>query len=115
MRILSIFLVFYALVACNPGSESESNSLQKKVRIPGEFEAHEAIWLGFRTLETYRAPDSILEMIKEIHPYVKLNLIVEQDSLAPNLKSELSAMGIDTSNISVVLQSSTDIWYPRIA
>ncbi|MGD1944697.1 MAG: agmatine/peptidylarginine deiminase [Croceivirga sp.] len=105
--IISI-LIFGLLISCQSKESVESNS----IRIPGEFEPHEAIWLGYKTAENYMDNDTVtLEMIRAIHPHVKLNLIVEHDSLAPNAKDSLLALGIDTTNISIVYQSPTDVWY----
>ncbi|MEM9078835.1 MAG: agmatine deiminase family protein [Bacteroidota bacterium] len=109
-KIIISTLIFSLLLSCQNKESVESNT----IRIPGEFEPHEAIWLGYRTLEGYGNydKDSItLAMIHAIHPHVKLNLIVEHDSLAPNAKDSLFALGIDTTNISIVYQSPTDVWY----
>ncbi|MEM6541043.1 MAG: agmatine deiminase family protein [Bacteroidota bacterium] len=108
--LLIIPFVFLLLLSCQ-----RQDILNKTtVRIPGEFEPHEAIWLGYRTLEGYGHydKDSItLAMIRAMHPHVKLNLIVEHDSLAPNAKDSLLALDIDTTNISIIYQSPTDVWY----
>ncbi|GAB5563249.1 MAG: agmatine deiminase [Winogradskyella sp.] len=109
-QIIITILAILVLSACQTNETSHQNS----IRIPGEFEPHEAIWLGYRTLEGYGNydKDSItLAIIKAIHPHVKLNLIVEHDSLAPNAKDSLFTKGIDTTNISLIYQSPTDVWY----
>ncbi|NRB65656.1 MAG: agmatine deiminase family protein [Saprospiraceae bacterium] len=109
-QVIITILATLVLSACQTNETSHQNS----IRIPGEFEPHEAIWLGYRTLEGYGNydKDSItLTIIKAIHPHVKLNLIVEHDSLAPNAKDSLFTKGIDTTNISLVYQSPTDVWY----
>ncbi|MEM6895182.1 MAG: agmatine deiminase family protein [Bacteroidota bacterium] len=111
MRYLFAFTLLFALIfSCQTKESSDPDA----IRIPGEFEPHEAIWLGFRTLESYGsyAQDSVtLGIIRAIHPHVQLNLIVEQDSLAPNALDSLFAKGIDTTHITIVYQSPTDIWY----
>ncbi|GJM35837.1 MAG: putative agmatine deiminase [Saprospiraceae bacterium] len=108
MKKLIFLLISLFWIGCN----STPKDSEPKTRIPAEFEAQESIWLGFRTYEENDPSDSVtLEIIKEIHPYVKLNLIVEHDTLAKDIKKEFSKLDIDTSNISIIIQSPTDIWY----
>ncbi|MEO1712560.1 MAG: agmatine deiminase family protein [Bacteroidota bacterium] len=104
LLFLSILFCFFS---CQPEEEVRTTP-----RIPGEFEPHEAIWLGYSTGESEGVREQItIDMIKAIHPHVHVNLIVEQDSLSPNLLDSLALEGIDTSQISIVFQTPTDIWY----
>ncbi len=109
MKNTSILLLI-SLLSCQAPKETQ----QKTIRIPAEFEPQEAIWLGFKTLDTYgdTEADSItLEMIRAIHPYVDLKLIIENDTLVGDVFSDLHAEGIDTSRIELVFQANTDVWY----
>ena len=110
MKHISPILVCLAfLISCQISEKSNLNS----IRIPGEFEPQEAIWLGYKTLENYGDPnDSVtLEMIRTIHPFVDLKLIIESDTIVGDVLEELYNEGIDTTNIELVFQSPTDVWY----
>ncbi|MEO0572143.1 MAG: agmatine deiminase family protein [Bacteroidota bacterium] len=107
-KFLLSLTISVCLFSCNRSVEQNS----KTIRIPGEFEPQEALWLGFETVQSSRRKDTVsIKMIQAIHPFVKLNLIIEHDSLAPNIMRELYGEGIDTSNITLVYQSPTDVWY----
>ncbi len=110
MKLLAVVFFSCFLFSCQTKEASSSNS----IRIPGEFEPQEAIWLGYRTLEGYGSYDNdtvTLEMIRAIHPYVNLKLIIESDTIVNNTLTELSSEGIDTTNIELVFQNPTDVWY----
>jgi hypothetical protein len=54
IRNTIFFFLLFALLAC----ETKKEKQPKSVRIPGEFEPIEAIWLGYKTLENYDHEDS---------------------------------------------------------
>jgi agmatine deiminase len=105
------FLPLFLLLSCQTEEQSPS---KKAFRIPAEFEPQDAVWLGFETLESSgdsQADSITLEMIRAIHPYVDVNLIIEHDTLVGDIKGELYAKGIDTTHINLIFQANTDVWY----
>ncbi|MEM6642100.1 MAG: agmatine deiminase family protein [Bacteroidota bacterium] len=106
---LVISLLLINLMSCKTQDSKTINT----IRIPGEFEPQEAIWLGYKTLENHSDPnDSItLEMIRAVYPYVDLKLMIENDTIVGDVLDELYQEGIDTSNIELVFQSPADVWY----
>ncbi len=103
------FCIFFGLQGCSPKPDSEP-------RIPGEFEPHDAIWIGFRTVETQRdtlsPADSLsLIIIKEISDVISTKVVIENDTLIEEPKQLFTEFGIDTSRVEIVYQSPTDVWY----
>ena len=107
--LLLLTLLYFSCSSSDKRERMPSNS----IRIPGEFESQEAIWLGYKTFENYDDPDDTvtIEMIRAIHPYVDLKLIIEHDTLVGDVLGELHREGIDTTNIELVFQDPTDVWY----
>lgn len=112
-QIVLIFFVIGFAIGCK-NKHQDRTEKTFTIRIPAEFEPQNAIWMGFRTIESanYNDNDStIIEIIKALSPYIKLNLIVENDSLLPEGKDYFAQMGLDTSKINIFYQSPTDIWF----
>lgn len=106
-----IFFAFGLFLCCTDGPKQDLKKLPI-FRIPGEFEPHEAIWLGFSTAESNHETDTVtIDIIKALIPHVKLNLIIENDSLFSEGEEYFQRMGLDTSKINLVYQSPTDVWY----
>ncbi|AUD02089.1 agmatine deiminase family protein [Spirosoma pollinicola] len=100
LRILSVWLV------------STLTQGQTRYTMPAEWEPQETVWMGLRTEETQTKFDTTtLEMIQALVPFVKLNLILEKDTLFREGKSWFTPFGIDTSRISIIRQDPTDYWY----
>jgi len=114
MRIFIASLIFVTiLIGCKSNRTDSANDISK-IRIPGEFEPQNAIWLGYRSIESsaYNDNDTIsLKIIKTLNPYTKLNLVVEHDSLFKEGMDYFADMGLDTSKINIFYQSPTDVWY----
>jgi agmatine deiminase len=77
---------------------------------PAEWEPHEAIWMGFRSNE-YEFDSVTIPMLRALTSNVDVRLVVEADSLIPDGIGFLGDMGIDTSRVSVFIQSPTDFWF----
>ncbi len=109
LLIKPVIIILLGMVS---SCQTKHSAYDSPIRIPGEFEPQEAIWLGYRTSENYDVDDTVtLEMIRAIHPHVEVKLIIEHDSLVNDVFSELSLQGIDTTKIELVFQSDTDVWY----
>jgi len=106
MKSLPFTFLFAFLLSCQIKEIASVNT----IRIPGEFEPQEAIWLGFKTIENGGRGDSITtEIIRAIHPYVDVKLVIENDTLVGDVFAELHEEGIDTTNIELIFQAGTDI------
>ena len=109
-----LFNILLALIAA--GCHTDYPETYKgSIRIPGEFEPHEALWLGYRYAEDY-GRDSVKvvvsdEMIKALNPHIHVNLVVEHDSLFPDGLTHFGKMSLDTGRIKIFYQSPTDGYY----
>ena len=104
--ITSIFLM--VIISCQMNDPTGMDS----IRIPGEFEPQEAIWLGYRSVrEEGYFENETYKILSAISPTIEVNLIVEGDSLIPEGKMKLQNMGFDTSKINLIIQEPTDAWY----
>lgn len=107
MRILVFIFFCSILFSCEKGSKEYGG-----LRIPGEFEPHSAVWLGFRSHEYNQDYDSLtVEIVRHLHQKVPVNLVVEHDSLAPEGLAFFYKRGIDTSKIRIIFQDPTDDWF----
>jgi agmatine deiminase len=103
--------VFLVIIVCTLAKEE---NVSYPMRIPGEFETQNAIWLGFKTNDPREyAYDSIVtsQIIKELNPFIQINLVIENDSLLPNGIAYFDSFGLDTNKIKLFFQSPTSSWY----
>jgi len=108
-KILVTICAFSILIGCV--SETKNNE-KTAFRIPGEFEAQEAIWLGYRSArERKYFENDGLKILKALNPYIKVNLIVEGEDLFLEGKQMFEEMGLDTTKIEIFYQKPTDAWY----
>ncbi len=113
--ILTILLT--AGMTLTPGClqvKQEEAASGQAIRIPGEFEEQNSVWLGFKTSESAGdvQGDSLTRLIAEtLSRFITVRLVVEHDSLIPGGKSYFDSFNIDTSNIELVYMSPADIWF----
>jgi agmatine deiminase len=68
--------------------------------------------MGLRTEETRtRFDTTTIEMVRALTPFVRVNLILEKDTLFREGKGWFTQFGIDTSHITLINQDPTDYWY----
>lgn len=80
--------------------------------MPAEWEPHDAIWMGFRTEESNKEFDTVtVAMIRALAPFVRVNLLLEKDTLFREGKGWFTQFSIDTSRITIIKQDPTDYWY----
>ncbi|WP_097127511.1 agmatine deiminase family protein [Spirosoma fluviale] len=80
--------------------------------MPAEWEPQDAVWMGLRTEETQTKLDTAtIEMIRALTPVVRVNLVLEKDTLFREGKGWFTQLGIDTSRIAIIKQDQTDYWY----
>lgn len=107
--IIAVLILIMFLTGCiSPSNETYNPDF----RIPGEFEPHQAIWLGYRSMRErgYFEEDG-LKILKALNPYVKVNLVVEGEELFREGKRLFDEMGLDTTKIEIFYQEPTDAWY----
>ena len=80
--------------------------------MPAEWEPQDAVWMGLRTEETQKRHDTTtIEMVRALSPFVRVNLILERDTLFREGKGWFTQFGIDTSRVTIIKQDPTDYWY----
>ena len=95
-KILLAFLISFISINAFGQTEPEHFSF------PAEFEKHEAIWMSWRIPLTSRGIDktqTLLQIIKTLTPYVKINLFIDHDSLNNYLHEQFARQGIDNSKV----------------
>ena len=81
-----------------------------QLRIPADWEAHEALWIGFRSLHAIGQYDLVvLEVIKAVHQQTLVKALVEQALFLPEGK-DFFQNGIDTSRIKLVYHQPAKFW-----
>lgn len=69
-----------------------------KFYMPGEWETHDAVWLGWEDDQLHYLP-SVVAMIKSLKPHVPIKIAASGDSLLRVAKKYLQGQGIDSSTI----------------
>ncbi len=104
MKEFWIILLFISInVTCRSQNEAEHFSF------PAEFEKHESIWMGWKAI-TNRGIDkseALLNIIKSLTPYVKINLFIDNDSLSKYLNEQFERLGIDKSKVELFVYPNT--------
>jgi len=113
MKPMLYFSIGLVLLA---GFSSDKTEIQYgPIRIPGEFEPHQAIWLGYKSAETFGQDSASVaisdQMIKALNPYIHLNLVVEHDTLFPEGMAYFDRLGLDTLSMKIIIQSPTDEYF----
>lgn len=79
--------------------------------VPGDWEAHEAVWLPFPAPSIRRASDSIsLPLIRKLAAHVHTVVVMDAAADMGQGKSYFAQYGVDTSNISLIRMSPLTMW-----
>lgn len=83
-------------------------------RIPAEFEKQQAIWMMWPS-EIYRIDASSLEpvmldLLRKLKPYVKLNIIVQNNMQAREIKGKLASQNCSDDSIEFFTVGHYSIW-----
>jgi agmatine deiminase len=104
LLIISVLLLAQGSSFSQPTSEHFS--------FPAEFEKQDAVWMTWVD-GTFFAGDSIgeniLEIIKQLVPYVRVTLFVNDDSTRTYLHKRFSKNGIDVSKVNMIIYR--DPWF----
>jgi len=90
--------------------------LKSQVVVPGEWEAHEAVWMalpGQKGGSYYNS--TTISVIKKLAEHVSITIVVEDESLMVEGKGYFHEYGIDTSRIKLVFISPISPWLRDIA
>jgi agmatine deiminase len=88
-----------------------------KIRMPAEWEPHEAIWLQWpaeemRDLSGYHAKleSTWLEMTRALQPHVRVRIIATDEPARDRLARQLPAFGIESANVELYVAALDDVW-----
>jgi agmatine deiminase len=109
-QILFAFLILHLFAACTSSSENraEVQALDTAYYMPAQFEAQEAVWLGWQGHALYYPVN--LAMVKVLLPQVQIKIVSESDSISGVAKKTLATEGIDTSAIQFYVFPDNEFW-----
>ncbi|MBN2546996.1 MAG: agmatine deiminase family protein [Spirochaetes bacterium] len=111
-KLLMLFFIV-PLIFLMTSSSFESNFYESYNIFPGEFEKHDSIWLAWSN-EKYRAGEStgkvVVRMIKELQPYVKINLLVKNETVIEKIKEILRKRNINDNHINYIIIPEYNRW-----
>jgi agmatine deiminase len=91
--IIIIFVFFSVTGVCQNESEVFS--------FPAEFEKQEAIWMAWKSISGrgINKSEALLNIIKALTPYVRVNLFIDHDSLRADLYKQFEKLEIDKTKV----------------
>ena len=107
-QLLCVFLVVMTLWSVNlcPAATPD------RFTYPAEWQPHDAMWIGFRTLAEGNSHDLLLQqVVKSLVSHVRVKVIVEEQNLLPEGKAYFSALGLNPSDFDLVVQKPTHFWF----
>lgn len=107
----SIFIIFILLsvFSCTQ-KNGEQNMDEAAFYMPAEWEAHDAIWLGWRERKNTKFHQGIAELIHTLTPTVKVKIAVSSDSLLQEAKKYLRHQKIDSTRIEFYVIPGDQYW-----
>jgi len=104
---LVIFLLIILLCGCSSIDQPTMHYFY-----PAEWEPHEAIWIGYGSDVPLPEFDSVtMSMVLELTQFVKVNLVIDNDSLISILNNMLLKFTVDTSKVEYIVQENTGFFY----
>ncbi|MBX2968408.1 MAG: agmatine deiminase family protein [Cyclobacteriaceae bacterium] len=98
------FLLFILLLSSCSGEKSNTFFY-----MPGEFEPHEAVWLGWEEYDT-TMHEVVYDIIKGLDGNVPVKIAIDSDSLKSIAQTRLSWAGIDTTKIQFYVTPGDRYW-----
>lgn len=86
---------------------------KEEYRFPAEWEKHESIWLAWASFENIKGRSSTevqMNIIKELAPFVKIDLLVETEKQIDEVKKSLADKKISDSHITFHVIPHEDLW-----
>jgi len=107
--ILFLPMIFIYNACKSPGSLNvHNNKSDTAFYMPAQFEAQEAVWLGWQAHELYYPVN--IAMIKALLPHVNVKLVAASDSVSEVAKNELKKAGINTSLMQFYTMPDNEFW-----
>ena len=104
--IASLFLIINIVVfSCKEQTQTDPAAFY----MPGEFEPHEAVWLGWEEYDT-TIHEVVFDIIKGLDEKVPVKIAIDSDSLKRAAQSRLSLAGIDTTTIHFFVTPGYRYW-----
>jgi len=109
--IVMICLPAMAMISF-PGKNimGDNGITEEKWRFPGEFEEHDAVWIGWLSkeyLQGYPTDDVFLQLVRELEPNVHTIICVPDDAQKEYVEEILAANNVPVTNISFYVQKFT--------
>lgn len=105
VAIFSLFIIF----SCNQ-KNGEQASYSSEFYMPAEWEAHDAIWLGWKENELAQFHPGIVTLIKTLTPTVAVKIAVSSDSLMQVAKKYLYHQNIDSNKVDFYVMPGDQYW-----
>ncbi len=86
---------------------------KEEYRFPAEWEKHDSIWLAWASFENIKGRSSTdvqMNIIKELAPFVKVDLLVQSDKEIEIVKNKIAEKKIPTSHITFHVIAHEDLW-----
>ena len=84
--------------------------LHAQIVVPGEWEAHDAVWIAFPGQGDHSYDSTTISVIKKLAEHVCTTVVVDDDSFMAQGKTFLSQFDIDTAHIMLVKISPISLW-----
>ncbi len=81
---------------------------QDNFYFPGEWEPHEAVWLGWEDFAPF--PPMTVKIVKALQSSVKIKMVAADDTTLVRAKKYLSSHHIDTNGIQFYIMHDNPIW-----
>ena len=109
MREILIIFSLVTIFSCNQKS-GESASDNTEFYMPAEWEAHDAIWLGWRERKNTQFQEGVAELIKTLTPTVAVKVAVSSDSLLRVAKVFLDHQNVDLTRVKFYVMPGDQYW-----
>ena len=103
LRPTLLLALLGCVLACKPKRDPAAFIM------PGEFEPHEAMWLGWEEHDTAQH-QVVFGILRGLSGHVPVKIAVDSDSLMQAARKRLSAAGIDTSAIRFFVTPGERYW-----
>lgn len=95
----------------------EGSLVSQRLRMPAEWESHDAVWLqwpaeNMRGYSGYhlKLESTWLAMARALQPHVEVRVVVGDDPARDRLEGQLRAFGIGPENVSLHVLPLDDVW-----
>lgn len=109
MSIVKFLVIIPLLIYCSCSSPEQQS---EKYYYPAEWEAHEAIWIGYGSDNPLPEFDSVtLTMVSKFAKQVKVNLVIDNDSMISILRGDFQDFDIDSNKVEFIIQENVGFFY----